>query len=238
MALGPLISAQQLKECLDEQTLKLRVVDATWFLPNADQKGPEVYLQGHIPGAVHFDVDTCITPTDYDIMLPSESVFADYVGNLGIDNETHVVVYNNHPSFALFSAPRVWWIFRCFGHESVSVIDGGFRAWKDAGYDVATGKETVPPAVFTAKFNPSFVKSFEDIVANIEKKSFQLVDARPPGRFEGTAPEPREGIYLFIFTMPFLFNSVILLYEVMHASTISLNVFPSMVKILLNHYPT
>jgi len=190
---GTLVTAKTLAEGLKQTSAKLRVVDATWFLPNFGKKGIDNYLQGHIPGAVHFDIDSCITPTDYEHMLPPESVFENYVGNLGIDNDTHVVVYNDHPSFALFSAPRVWWTFRAFGHESVSVLDGGLRAWRDAKFDIATGPETAPQASFKASFDPSFVKSFEEIKANIDGKGFQLIDARPPGRFEGTAPEPREG---------------------------------------------
>lgn len=190
---GTLVTAKHLAEGLAHPAKKLRVVDATWFLPNFGKKGIDNYLQGHIPGAVFFDIDACITPTEYEHMLPSESVFADYVGNLGIDNETHVVVYNDHPSFALFSAPRVWWTFRAFGHEAVSILDGGLRAWRDEKFDISTGKETVPPARFNASFNPSFVKSFEEVAANIEQKTFQVMDARPAGRFEGTAPEPRPG---------------------------------------------
>lgn len=193
LKLGTLVSAKHLAEIIAKPKGKLRIVDATWFLPNFERKGIENYLQGHIPGAVHFDIDSCITPTDYDHMLPPESVFAEYVGNLGIDNETHVVVYNDHPSFALFSAPRVWWTFRVFGHDSVSILDGGLRAWRDAKFDIATGKETAQPTSFTAKFDSSFVKSFDDVLANIKQQSFQLVDARPAGRFEGESPEPRPG---------------------------------------------
>ena len=192
MTVGQLITATELSEYLKDSSKKIRVVDGTWFSPNG-KKGVDNYLKGHIPGSVHFDIDTCVTPSDYEMMLPSESVFSDYVGNLGIDNDTHVVVYNDHPSFALFSAPRVWWTFRAFGHNAVSILDGGLRTWKDAKFDISTGQETVTPATFTPKLNQSFIKSFDDVKVNIEKKEFQLVDARPTPRFEGKAPEPREG---------------------------------------------
>lgn len=192
MKFGTLVNAKVLKEAMAKPLQKLRVVDATWFLPSFGRTGIDNYVQGHIPGAVFFDIDACITPTDYEHMLPPESVFADYVGNLGIDNDTHVVVYNDHPSFSVFSAPRVWWTFRAFGHESVSILDGGLRSWKDSKFEIATEKETAPVAKFNAKFNPSFVKSFEDIKNNMDTKKFQLIDARPAGRFEGTDPEPRK----------------------------------------------
>ncbi|XP_052816505.1 3-mercaptopyruvate sulfurtransferase-like [Mya arenaria] len=193
LRLGTLVSAKHLAECLKTQANKLRVVDATWFLPNYGRTGIQNYMECHIPGAVFFDIEACTRPSPYEHMLPSEEVFSEYVGNLGIDNETHVVVYNDHPDFALFSAPRVWWTFRAFGHSTVSVLDGGLRMWRDANLDLAKGHETVPvPKLnFNAKFNESFVKSFEDVMKNINEKQFQVVDARPAGRFDGTSPEPR-----------------------------------------------
>lgn len=197
--LGTLISAAKLAECFRTSTAKLRVVDATWYLPNFKKTGIESYLEGHIPGAVFFDIDACCTPSPYEHMLPSEKQFSEYVGSLGIDNDTHVVVYNNHPDFPVFSAPRVWWTFRAFGHTAVSILDGGMRVWRDAKYDIATGQGTLPPKCnYTAKFNPNFIKSYEDVLKNIETKQFQLIDARPRGRFLGTDPEPRPGaIYFF-----------------------------------------
>jgi len=193
LRLGTLVTARHLAECLKAPNLKLRVVDATWFLPNYGRTGLQNYNEGHIPGAVFFDIDACTTPSPYEHMLPSEEKFSSYVGNLGIDNDTHVVVYNDHPDFALFSAPRVWWTFRAFGHKAVSVLDGGLRTWRDAQLPLSKDQECVKNVSFNAKLDPSFVKSFEDVVKNITERKFQVIDARAAGRFEGTAPEPREG---------------------------------------------
>lgn len=194
LKLNTLISAQQLAAGIAKFPEKLKVLDATWFLPSYGRKGFDNYKNGHIPGAQFFDIDACSTKSNYEHMLPSESQFAEYVGNLGIDNETHVVVYNDHPDFALFSAPRVWWTFRVFGHDGVSILGGGLRSWKDAGYPIATGEEGGQKKSFITNLDASRVKSFEDVVNNITDPKFQLVDARPAGRFHGTAPEPREDV--------------------------------------------
>lgn len=193
LKLGTLVNVKNLAESLTKFHNHIRVVDATWFVPGQG-KGIDKYKEGHIPGSVFFDLDACSAKSEYEIMLPSESQFSNYVGNLGIDNNTHVVIYNNHPTYALYSAPRVWWTFRVFGHNCVSILDGGIRKWKDENFPIAKGMETVPKKTFKAKFNAKFVKSFEDVAKNISSQEFQLVDARSAGRFHGTDPEPREDV--------------------------------------------
>ena len=193
LKLNTLVNATALNEYITKFPKKIKVLDATWFLPSYGKKGFDNYRESHIPGATFFDIDKCSTDSEYEHMLPSESQFADYVGNLGIDNDTRVVVYNDHPDFALFSAPRVWWTFNVFGHKDVSILSGGLRSWRDAGFPVAAGVETQPRKTFTAKLNRDFIKSFEDVKENITSQRFQLIDARSAGRFHGTDPEPREG---------------------------------------------
>lgn len=195
LKLGTLVSAKHLAENMSKFPNKVKVLDATWFLPSFGKKGFDTYKEGHIPGAQFFDIDKCSANSPYEHMLPSESQFSEYVGHLGIDNDSHVVVYNDHPKFALFSAPRVWWTFRVFGHDAVSVLDGGLRAWKDESFPVASGVETTPKKkTFKAVFNPRYVRHYEDIADNISNQKFTLVDARIPGRFNGTEPEPRPEI--------------------------------------------
>ncbi|XP_045212358.2 3-mercaptopyruvate sulfurtransferase-like [Mercenaria mercenaria] len=192
LKLNTLVTAKHLFECITKFPEKMRVIDATWFLPNYGKKGFDNYKMGHIPGAAFFDIDACTTKSEYEHMLPSETHFAEYVGNLGIDNDTSVVIYNDHPDFAQFSAPRVWWTFRVFGHEGVHLLDGGLRSWRDAGFPIATGVETPQKKAFTAKLNRNHIKSFEEVADNIASQNFQVVDARSAGRFHGTDPEPRE----------------------------------------------
>ncbi|KAM4652774.1 3-mercaptopyruvate sulfurtransferase [Discoglossus pictus] len=173
----------------------LRILDASWHLPKTGRDAWREYKERHIPGAYFFDIDVCSDRTSpYDHMLPSADKFAEYAGRLGVTNNSHVVVYDAS-DFGSFSAPRLWWMFRVFGHQQVSVLDGGLKAWMKEGHPVNSGKEPRPqPVEFSAKLDSSQVIDHEEIVENIEKKKFQLVDARVEGRFRGLEPEPREGI--------------------------------------------
>ncbi|XP_067427326.1 thiosulfate sulfurtransferase-like isoform X2 [Thunnus thynnus] len=189
-----LVSAKWLVNMVNRNVVgpRLRVLDTSWYLPMMKRDSKKEFTQSHIPGASFFDIDECSDRTSqFDHMLPTEEFFADYVGNLGIGNDSHVVVYDAS-DFGAFSCTRVWWMFRLFGHPQVSVLDGGFRNWVREGHPV-TGAHTKPePAHFTATMNRSWVKSFGDITDNITTQQFQVVDVRPYARFHGKEPEPRE----------------------------------------------
>ncbi|XP_071985304.1 thiosulfate sulfurtransferase-like [Engystomops pustulosus] len=171
----------------------LRVLDASFYYPPI-RDGRKEYDEKHIPGALYFDIDECKDhASPYEVMLPSESFFANYVGNLGINNETHVVIYDADQVGVYYSA-RAWWMFRAFGHCKVSVLDGGFRNWVKQGLPVTSEVVKPKPETFRAVLNPALVKSFEDIQRNLKAKEFQLVDSRPAGRYNGVEPEPGEVI--------------------------------------------
>ncbi|XP_051817708.1 3-mercaptopyruvate sulfurtransferase isoform X1 [Antechinus flavipes] len=188
-----LVSANWVAKSL-KASQPLRLLDASWYLPKMNRDPRQEFEQAHIPGAAFFDIDFCSDRTSpYDHMLPSPADFAEYVGKLGVGNGTHVVVYDASDQ-GLFSAPRVWWMFRAFGHDTVSLLDGGLRNWKREGYPLSSGKARPIQAEFHATLNPLFVKTYEDMKDNIESRQFQVIDARVEGRFKGVEPEPREGI--------------------------------------------
>ncbi|KAK5856601.1 hypothetical protein PBY51_008185 [Eleginops maclovinus] len=191
-----LVSAKWLANMVNRNLVGpgLRILDTSWYLPTMNRDAKKEFAETHIPGASCFDIDECSDKTSkYDHTLPSEQFFADYVGNLGIGNGSHVVVYDAS-DFGAFSCTRVWWMFRLFGHPQVSVLNGGFRDWVKRGYPT-TGTYTRPEgARFTATMNRSWVKSFEDMTENINTQQFQVVDVRPRERFLGLEPEPREGV--------------------------------------------
>ncbi|XP_041840002.1 3-mercaptopyruvate sulfurtransferase-like [Melanotaenia boesemani] len=171
---------------------KLRVLDTSWYLPKLLRHAKSEFKKRHIPGAVFFDIDQCCDKTSpLDHMLPSEKVFADYVGNLGIESDSHVVVYDCS-EFGAFSAPRVWWMFQVFGHSTVSVLNGGLVNWVLEGRPVNDQYVRPTRTEFKASVNRSWVKTYEDILNNLDTKEFQVVDARPSGRFRGLDPEPRD----------------------------------------------
>lgn len=170
----------------------LCVVDASWHLPTTGRDAGSEYLAAHIPRAVFFDIDR-IADTDSGLphMLPEAGHFAREVGRLGIDNRTRVIAYD---SAGLFSAARVWWMFRAFGHERVAILDGGLPAWRQAGLPLEAGPVERPPAEFVARPDPAAVWTLADVQRNLGTGLATVIDARPPGRFAGTDPEPRAGL--------------------------------------------
>ena len=185
-----LVSAEWLAAHLNAPDVK--VVDATWRLPGAGGDPREDYEAAHIPGANFFDIDEISDKTSsLPHMLPPVEKFVSRVRKMGIGDGHRVVVYDQD---GLFSAARVWWMFRVFGHEDVAVLDGGLKAW------IAEGRPTedLPPAPrerhFTGRKDASLVRDVTQVARAIKLKEEQIVDARSPGRFKGEEPEVREGL--------------------------------------------
>lgn len=190
-----LVGAAWLAEAIKYKRVgpSLRLLDASWYLPHLKRNAREEFALRHIPGASFFDIDECSDRSSrFEHMLPGENEFADYVGKLGVGNDTHVVVYDCS-DFGTFAAPRVWWMFRFFGHRSVSVLNGGMKNWLREGHPVTDLPSTPERAEFRAEKNAAWVKTYEDVLRNLTDRKFQLVDARAEGRFRGLEPEPREG---------------------------------------------
>ena len=195
-----IVSTQWLAQKLSSNVPNLRVLDGSWHMPHTQRDPKAEFLTKHIPGSQFFGIDECCDHSNkMDHMVPPEKQFSQYVGNLGINNSTHVIVYDNNDNFGLFSAQRVWWTFRVFGHNQVSVLDGGLPKWEQDGYGVTDIVDKVEKQDFQTDFLSHLVKSFEDVEKNIADKSFTVVDARAAGRFHGTSPEPRPGTVRYIF---------------------------------------
>jgi thiosulfate/3-mercaptopyruvate sulfurtransferase len=165
------------------------ILDCSWHLPTTKRDAKVEFVAAHIPGAQFFDIDA---NSDREIklphMLPSAAQFSATVSGLGIGNTTKVICYD---SLGLFSAARVWWMFKTFGHENVSVLDGGLKKWLAEQRGVESGPAALPaPKNFTAKLNPKMVIDMEGTAAS----SAQILDARSPTRFRGEEPEPRPGV--------------------------------------------
>jgi len=165
----------------------LQVLDGTYFLPAMQRDALAEFRAGHIPGAAFFDIDAIADKSSpLPHMLPTPEQFEAAVGNLGVGNETQVVVYD---ALGLMSAARVWWMFRVFGHTRVAVLDGGLPKWTAEGRPLASGDAAPPAKRFQAAFQPHLVRSADQMLANIGSGMEQVVDARAAGRFEGSEPE-------------------------------------------------
>ena len=171
----------------------LRVVDGSWYLPSSGRDPAAEYLAGHIPGAVFFDLDASSEQaSSLPHMMPSATVFAERMSALGLTDTDRIIVYDG--SGTNLSAPRVWWMFRAFGHERVAVLDGGFGQWQREGCPVEGGPVRLPRGHFTARLDPAAIRDLAAVRASIGRGGDQIVDMRSAGRFAGTMPEPRPGL--------------------------------------------
>ncbi len=150
-----------------------------------------LYLAGHIPGAIFFDIEALSdhsTPLPH--MLPTAEAFSRDMSALGVDDRMTICIYEQE---SVFSAPRAWWMIRTFGAREVYILDGGLRAWKEAGFPTSSGPVRRAAANFHAKLDRDALKNFNQMQQMIAERG-QILDARSTGRFTGASPEPRPGI--------------------------------------------
>jgi len=176
-------------------------VCASWFLPTSPLNGLQTFREKRIPSARFFDLDKVIDKhSPYPHMLPSPSSFAKAMSSLGIKKDDTVVVYDSH-ELGIFSAPRVGWTLKAFGHDSVHVLNN-FKLWVEEGYPTESGEfwdvNTCPYPIPT--FDTSKLIEFEEVrevVKDYNKEGaegVQILDARPRGRWSGKDEEPRPGL--------------------------------------------
>ncbi len=183
-----LVSTQWLADHLGDADV--RVIDATFFLPNMGRDAAAEFEACHIPGAVYFDINDIADPdTPLPHMLSDAQTFAAKVGALGIDNATRVVAYDASGGF--LAAARAWWMFRVFGHSNVALLDGGLPKWQEEDRPTESGRPAPQAVRFTATKDESLVRDVGQVIANIDTRAEQVIDARSPGRFRGAEPEPR-----------------------------------------------
>ncbi|WP_316183905.1 MULTISPECIES: sulfurtransferase [unclassified Bradyrhizobium] len=177
-----LVSSDWLAQHLSDPATK--ILDCTWHHPSTNLDGRTQYRGRHLPGSVHFDIDQVADKSNpLPHMLPSAGDFAHKVGLLGISNADRVVVYDRH--YGGSAAGRVWWMFRVFGHDNVALLDGGFGKWTKEKRPAEMTPVRPEPASFTASFQPGLVATSAD-VRSLLQAGGQLIDARGPGKFDGT----------------------------------------------------
>lgn len=184
----PLITAPELHENLAGVSL----FDIRWDLTDPEA-GRRRYLEGHIPGAVFVDLDTDLSAEEGPGRhpLPDPATFAATLGRLGVGPGSSVVVYDDAGGGI---AARMWWMLHAIGHRGTArVLDGGFRSWADAGYEVQTGD--VEPAPVSYPPPHQGYRGTVDRGAVRAAPGYLLLDARSPERYRGeTEPvDPRPG---------------------------------------------
>lgn len=170
----------------------LRLLDASWFLPESGRDGRAEYEKAHIPGARFFDIEEISDHRSaLPHMAPPVEKFMSRLRKMGVGDGHQVVVYD---ASGLFSAARVWWLFRLMGKTDVAVLDGGLPKWLADGHPT----EDLPPIVrdrhMTVQRQAHLVKDVTQVAAASKLGDYEIIDARSAVRFRGEAPEPRKGL--------------------------------------------
>ncbi|KAL9107897.1 MAG: hypothetical protein Q9227_007219 [Pyrenula ochraceoflavens] len=206
-----LISPRELDAALKKNVISKistapRVIplSAAWFMPNDPERrtGWDSFQKKRIPTARFFDLDEIKDhDSPYPHMLPTNEVFAEAMRKLGIRKDDAVVVYDTE-ELGIFSAPRVAWTLRVFGHTHVHVLNN-FRTWVRDGLPVETGEPSTAPEPSKypiPSFRPEMVVKFAEMktigydYGKEGAEEVQIMDARSKGRWEGSEPEPRPGL--------------------------------------------
>ncbi len=163
--------------------MKYQFVDCRWELGKPD-RGRELYLQGHIPGASFLEVERDLSAPPGGAEggrhpLPAAEDFARAAGGAGIGPGVFVVAYDQGMSGG---AARLWWLLHHFGHEEVAVLDGGIGAWVGP---LVSGEEEIEAAEFSARERTDDVVSAEELLERLGGEGLVLVDARAAERYRG-----------------------------------------------------
>jgi thiosulfate/3-mercaptopyruvate sulfurtransferase len=187
---GNLVSTVWLAENLSASDIV--IIDVSWHLPTAKRNAGQEFSAKHIPGARFYDLDAgSNSSTTLPHMLPSPEKFAASMSALGVSNQSHVIVYD---SVGLFSAARLWWMLKSFGHDKVSVLDGGLKKWEADGRPLSSAVKAFQPVNFKVKLAAKNVRSMDEVAAALASDTAHVADARSPPRFRGEEPEPRPGV--------------------------------------------
>ncbi|SHG91459.1 3-mercaptopyruvate sulfurtransferase [Cognatishimia maritima] len=170
----------------------LRILDATWFLPNEGRDPKAEFAEAHIPGARFFDIDEISDlRSDLPHMVPPIEKFLSRVRAMGVGDGHQIVVYD---AKGLFSAARVWWLFKLMGHKDVAVLDGGLPKWRAENRPVTTEPALIRDRHMYASFQHDMVKDVTQVSHASKLQDKVIIDARAAERFRGEAAEPREGM--------------------------------------------
>lgn len=187
---SPLVTTEWLAEHLHAPDV--RIVDASWHLPDKARDARADYQSAHIPRAAFFDIeDLSDEASPLPHMLAPAAKFASRMRKLGLGDGNLIVVYD---TVGIYSSPRAWWMLRAMGHEDVVVLDGGLPKWRAEGRPV---EDMTPPTYqrhFTPRQNHALLRDFGRMVTIQKSGSAQIVDARSASRFAGREEEPRPGV--------------------------------------------
>ena len=186
----PVVSVLWLNDHLSDENLI--ILDAT--IKKVGTTSEEITAKKQIKSARFFDLKKVFSDTDapYPNTIPSPEKFEVEAQKLGINVNSKIVVYDD---LGIYVRSRVWWLFTTMGFKNVSVLDGGFPAWKKAGFPIEEQRgRKIEQGNFRVNYVPKKVSYTQDVLEASSKNTKLIVDARSSGRFLATAPEPRKDI--------------------------------------------
>ena len=170
----------------------LRIIDASWYLPDMQRDAAAEFAKSHIPGARFFDIDEISDHrSELPHMVPPVEKFMSRMRAMGVGDGHQIVVYDGA---GLFSAARVWWLFKLMGHKDVAVLDGGFPKWVADGHATTDRPPVIRDRHMTVTRQHQMVRDVTDVARAAKLGDHTIIDARPGVRFRGEAEEPREGM--------------------------------------------
>ena len=178
---------------LEKNIVKVKIFDATWHMPSTKRNAKKEYLEKHIKDAIFWDVDEHSDKNSpYPHMMTNSEYWKNMLWSFGIQNDDHIVIYDNSD---VYSSCRLWFALKYFGHEKVSVLDGGLKKWLRENRSISNELHKPNPSKkYKINEKPEYIKSKKQIDENIKNPSLQTVDARSRERFEGRVEEPRPGL--------------------------------------------
>ena len=180
------------KTLIDPATLSQHLAEPDWVIVDCrfdltdPDRGEQLYLESHIPGAryAHLDRDLSGTKTGKNGRhpLPTTAQMEERFGALGIGPGVQVVAYDADSGMY---AARLWWMLRFMGHDPAAVLDGGFAAWVRAGHDVSGGREVRSSTTFAGRPRENWQVDVDEVAARLGDRGQVLIDARAAARFRG-----------------------------------------------------
>ena len=188
--MSELVSTNWLYKNINNKNLV--ILDCSWHMPIERRNGVEEFNKMHIKNAYFFDIDKISDlKTNLPHMLPSKSKFEDKVRGFGVNQNSLIVVYDIK---GIFSSPRVWWMFKYFGHKNVFVLNGGLKKWLREKKPITNKKTNFKKGNFKSKVYNELLVNRKGVLETINKINSLTFDARHKDRFNGKVKEPRKGL--------------------------------------------
>ena len=173
--------------------INIKILDATFYLPDSGLIAEEEYKKKHIPNAIFFDINKIADPNNsLPHMIPSKDLFSKMMQNIGLNKDDEIIIYDNSP---FLSSARAWFLFRYFGHDKIFIMQGGVKNWENNGGNITNGNVVLEKGNYIASAErKELVVNLDQMILASQNKENVILDARSRKRFLGEALEPRPNL--------------------------------------------